>query len=116
MNTQLKKGSLELCVLCLLCGRDYYGFELVQAIPREIDMSEGTAYPLLKRMQEGGLVTTYWAESTAGPPRKYYRITPEGRRSFAALSAQWRTFSAAIDGLLRQTEPTPIGQEVLSHE
>ena len=102
MNTQLKKGSLELCVLCLLCQRDYYGFELVSAIPREINMSEGTAYPLLKRMQENGMLDTYWVESASGPPRKYYRITEAGRQSFWDMRDQWRQFSQAINAMLEE--------------
>lgn len=104
MNTQLKKGSLELCVLCLLQGRDYYGFELAAAIPKEISITEGTVYPLLKRMQESGLLGVYWAESQGGPPRKYYRISERGRVTFGTLRSEWHAFSRAIDRMLLESE------------
>ena len=102
MTTQLKKGALELCVLSLLTLRDYYGFELLAAIPKEIEMSEGTVYPLLKRLRDDGLLTTYWEESPGGPPRKYYRISPKGSEAFAAMRGQWETFSGAVNRLLNR--------------
>ncbi|MCL2153904.1 MAG: PadR family transcriptional regulator [Oscillospiraceae bacterium] len=100
MMTQLKKGALELCILSLLIRRDYYGFELVAAIPQEIEMSEGTVYPLLKRLRDDGLLTTYWKESSGGPPRKYYRISPKGNDAYVAMRTQWETFSGAVNRLL----------------
>jgi PadR family transcriptional regulator PadR len=63
-------------------------------------MGEGTIYPLMRRMQSDGLVSTYMVESPAGPSRKYYRLTPAGRTALAAQSAEWRGFAAAVDDLL----------------
>ena len=100
MTVQLKKGVLELCVLSLLTRRDHYGFELLAAIPHEIEMSEGTVYPLLKRLRDDGLLTTYWEESPGGPPRKYYHISPKGNCAFTAMRGQWDTFSSAVNRLL----------------
>ncbi len=91
-----------MCVLCLLEKRDYYGFELVAAIPKEINMSEGTVYPLLKRLKDEGLLSTYWAESREGPPRKYYRVSEEGRRAYHEMRAQWNAFSQAIHTMLSE--------------
>ena len=68
MNIQFKKGVLELCVLVVLCRRDYYGYNLVQTISEKIDISEGTIYPLLRRLTKEGLFTTYLKESEEGPP------------------------------------------------
>src|SRR5690606_14351565 len=79
LNIKFKKGVLELCVLVLLNKKDCYGYELVQSISDQIDISEGTVYPLLRRLNKEGYFTTYLKESTEGPPRKYYRLTDEGK-------------------------------------
>jgi PadR family transcriptional regulator PadR len=63
-------------------------------------MGEGTIYPLMRRLQADGLVATYLVESSAGPPRKYYRLTPAGRESFAAQKAAWSAFAHAVDDIL----------------
>lgn len=100
MSIQLKKGTLELCVLSLLARSDCYGFELVGAISAEIKISEGTIYPLLKRIKDEGYVSTYLQESPEGPPRKYYRITESGRRQYTALRAEWRAIVEGIEKIL----------------
>ena len=100
MGTQLKKGTLELCVLSLLSKADRYGFELVGAISAQIQISEGTIYPLLKRIKDEGYVTTYLRESQEGPPRKYYSITDWGRTNLATLEAEWRSLSAGVNKIL----------------
>src|SRR5438874_8759325 len=78
---QMRRGTLEYCVLALLRDRRRYGFELVRALG-EVDgmvTSEGTIYPLLSRLRRDGLVETTWEESPSGPPRRYYRLTRSGR-------------------------------------
>ena len=100
MTTQLKKGTLELCVLSLLSRADMYGFELVGAISSQIQISEGTIYPLLKRIKDEGYVTTYLRESQEGPPRKYYSITPSGRQSLSTMESEWRSLAAGINNIL----------------
>ena len=100
VDIQLKKGALDLCVLALLSRGDSYAYEIASRLADTIDMGEGTIYPLMRRMQTEGLVGTYLVESTAGPPRKYYRLTDKGRTSFAAQKAAWRSFAAAIETIL----------------
>ena len=100
MGTQLKKGTLELCVLSLLSKADMYGFELVGAISSQIQISEGTIYPLLKRIKDEGYVTTYLRESQEGPPRKYYSITQNGRNTLQTLEAEWRELSMGVNKIL----------------
>ena len=78
MNIQFKKGVLNLCVLVLLDKQDRYGYELVQKISDQISISEGSVYPLLRRLTKEGYFTTYLQESTEGPPRKYYKLTDLG--------------------------------------
>lgn len=100
MTTQLKKGTLELCVLSLLSKADRYGFELVGAISAQIQISEGTIYPLMKRIKDEGYVTTYWRESQEGPPRKYYQLTESGRIRLKTMEEEWRNISAGINKIL----------------
>lgn len=101
MNIQFKKGVLELCVLSMLLGRDYYGYELVEYISRYIDISEGTIYPLLRRLKKDGYVTTYLKESQEGPPRKYYEITEEGKKAYEELVAEWNHFVQGVNTIVR---------------
>jgi len=101
MTTQLKKGTLELCVLSLLSKADMYGFELVGAISAQIQISEGTIYPLLKRIKDEGYVTTYLRESQEGPPRKYYSITQSGRITLTTMEEEWHNLSTGINNILK---------------
>ncbi|GHV40963.1 transcriptional regulator [Clostridia bacterium] len=100
MNAQLKKGNLDLCVLALLSRKDRYGYELVSEISAVIDMAEGTIYPLLKRIKDENLVTTYLEESSEGAPRKYYSITPAGIERKNALKDEWTRFTEAMNIIL----------------
>lgn len=100
MNTQLKKGVLELCVLQLLLDKDRYGYELVAMIGESVAISEGTIYPLLRRLKNDGYVSTYLEESSEGPPRKYYRLTEQGEQMRAALLADWHAFTSGVNRIL----------------
>ncbi|ACG78058.1 predicted transcriptional regulator [Phenylobacterium zucineum HLK1] len=100
IEIQLKKGALELCVLALLHQHDSYAYEIASRLSDTIGMGEGTIYPLMRRLQSDGLVETYLIESSSGPPRKYYRLTEAGKRSFASQQAAWKSFSGAVDDIL----------------
>jgi PadR family transcriptional regulator PadR len=100
VQVQLKKGVLELCVLALLSRGDAYAYDIASRLAKGIGMGEGTIYPLMRRMQTDGLVETYLAESTAGPPRKYYKLTDKGREGFSSQKSEWADFSAAVDDIL----------------
>jgi PadR family transcriptional regulator PadR len=100
IDIQLKKGVLELCVLALLSQRDSYAYEIASHLADGIGMGEGTIYPLMRRLQADRLVETYLQESSAGPPRKYYRLSEAGRASFAEQRAAWASFSGAVTSIL----------------
>jgi PadR family transcriptional regulator PadR len=100
MNVQFKKGVLELCVLAELYQRDCYGYELVEEISKDIDISEGTIYPLLRRLKGEGHVVTYLQESQEGPPRKYYKITELGRQRSIDLIREWKNFSGGVSKIV----------------
>ncbi len=101
MNIQFKKGVLELCVLSKLMKRDFYGYELIENISKHINISEGTIYPLLRRLRKGGYVTTYLKESSEGPPRKYYEITDEGKSTLEKLTKEWFSFSEGVNKIIK---------------
>ncbi len=100
IQTQLRKGVLELCVLTLLSRGDSYGYEIASKLMAEVGMGEGTIYPLMRRMQGDGLVSTYLVEVPGSPPRKYYRMTDVGRETLAAQHGEWKSFMAAVETML----------------
>ncbi len=100
VNIQFKKGVLKMCVLALLNNKDYYGYELVEQISARIEISEGTIYPLLRRLKNEGLVTTYLEESSEGAPRKYYKLAKQGKEDFQNIKSEWESFTQNVDKLL----------------
>jgi PadR family transcriptional regulator PadR len=100
--SQLRRGTLEYCVLALLRDGQRYGFELVRTLS-EADgllVSEGTIYPLLSRLRRDRLVSTSWQESETGPPRRYYQLTGAGQRALADFSDEWARFRDSVDAVL----------------
>ncbi|HEX7760328.1 MAG TPA: PadR family transcriptional regulator [Caulobacteraceae bacterium] len=104
VQVQLKKGVLELCVLALLSRADSYAYEIASRLAEGIDMGEGTIYPLMRRMQDDGLVETYLVESPAGPSRKYYRLTQAGKTSLVTQKAAWGAFVTAVNDILGEAQ------------
>ena len=100
MNVQFKKGVLELLVFSLLKDRDHYGYEMVEKISNHINISEGTIYPLLRRLDKDGFVSTYLQESQSGPPRKYYKLTDLGNENYEAQVDEWYNFIGKVNDLL----------------
>ena len=101
MNTQLRKGVIEMCILALIERKDMYGYEIVQAIARHTDINEGTVYPILRRLTVENYFSTYLVESRGGPARKYYRITPLGKEYLARAIGEWRQMSDIVESILR---------------
>lgn len=102
MNTQFKKGALEMCVLSQLVGGDKYGYELTERISGEMSIASGTLYPILRRLKEEDYVTTYLVESESGPARKYYQLTDKGRQYQSEIRQEWEAFIGAVNRLLVQ--------------
>jgi PadR family transcriptional regulator PadR len=96
--TQLRKGILELAILACLSRGRHYGYSLVKTISgdEEIDLTEGTIYPILGRLAKEGLVQSEWVESSQGPPRKYYTLTLKGEEAFRMLEGEFRKLSAIV--------------------
>lgn len=100
MNIQFKKGVLELCVLSMLLKGDRYGYDLSSSLTEIISISDGTIYPILRRLRTDGFVTTYLQESSGGPPRKYYQLTDAGRAEQGDLQAEWDHFVGKVQSIV----------------
>ena len=101
-EVQLRKGCLELVMFgCLWAGR-LYGLEIMRRLESDSDLavSASTLYPLLARMKADGLLESEWVEEETGHPRKYYRLTPAGRRRAIQMARMWSRFSATLQGLV----------------
>lgn len=105
--TQMRKGVLEYCVLAVIRDGSTYGREIAEALSAggTLLASEGTIYPLLSRLRRQQLVGTTWQESAAGPPRRYYTLTDDGRDAVAAFEATWAAFRRDVDAVI-DTEET----------
>ena len=103
---QLRRGVLEFCVLALLRDTERYGFELVRALTAADGLvtTEGTLYPLLGRLRREGVVETTWRESSSGPPRRYYRLTPSGHEALNSFMLEWARFRNSVESLLTTGE------------
>ena len=104
MNTQYKKGVLELCILSLLKKQDRYGYEISDCLSRQIDIADGTVYPILRKLKSDGLLTTYLQEESGGPPRKYYSITQLGRETYEKDRQEYLNFAQSIRMLLEDDD------------
>ena len=96
----LKKDLLELCLLQLLSGGDKYGYEVLTPLRTAFpDTQESAIYALLRELCQEGYTQQYQGETSGGPVRKYYRITPTGQEKYAQLLAQWRRLRDTVAGL-----------------
>ena len=89
---QLRKGILELAILGSLENESLYGFSLIKKLTsdQEINLTEGTIYPILSRLSKEGLVKSEWRESHQGPPRKYYSLSQAGQKAYQILSEEFK--------------------------
>lgn len=106
IERELKRGSLELIVLHLLASGEAYGYEIVSKLMADtngaLEVTDGTLYPVLYRLERAGFVEVRWETPQRGVPRKYYRLTDAGRHELTSLSREWTTFAKAMTRLLRQ--------------
>jgi PadR family transcriptional regulator PadR len=97
-KAQMRKGVLEFCILSVLKEKDAYTSEILDTLKKaKLLVVEGTVYPLLTRLKNDGLLNYRWEESLSGPPRKYYRLTEEGREFLTELNSTWTELSDAVN-------------------
>jgi PadR family transcriptional regulator PadR len=108
IGRELRRGSLELIVLHLLEQGEAYGYEIVTKLAEQTDgaleVTDGTLYPVLYRLERAGFVAIRWETPVRGVPRKYYRLTPAGQHELRQLTQEWNSFINAMARLLRRQE------------
>jgi PadR family transcriptional regulator PadR len=106
IERELKRGSIELIVLHLLSRGEAYGYEIVTKLAEltdgALEVTDGTLYPVLYRLERAGWVEVRWETPERGVPRKYYKLTRAGRAELTQLTHEWTTFTKAMARLLRQ--------------
>jgi PadR family transcriptional regulator PadR len=97
--TQLRKGTLEFCVLKVLEDASLYGYDIVRQLRdwEVLVVSEGTIYPVLSRLRREGLLNTYLEESPEGPARKYYQITNRGKDMLGEMRNVWAAMTQGVE-------------------
>lgn len=104
MESQFKKGLIELCVLKTISKKECYGYELIESVSNVIPITKGTLYPLLRRLQNEGYLEYELKESELGPARKYYKITPLGLNRFIENKNEWLKISNSVTNFLKGDE------------
>lgn len=89
MDAQLKRGLLETCVLTVLTRGDSYGYKIIKDVDPYVEISESTLYPILRRLEAGGLLDVY-SEEYNSRLRKYYKITEEGLQRIREFIEEWK--------------------------
>lgn len=102
MNSQFKRGIIELCVLSLLVEKDSYGYDIISQLSEHIDVSENTIYPILRRLTSDDYFKTYLVESNEGAPRKYYQMTEKGFIYYLSLREEWDAFIGGVYHIINQ--------------
>jgi len=101
IKSQMRKGILEYCILCIIDRKEAYTSEILEALKSaDLLVVEGTLYPLLSRLKNNGILTYRWEESSAGPPRKYFCLTTEGKQLLSQLNGEWQAIRQSIDRII----------------
>ncbi len=103
---QMRKGVLEMCVLAIINHRESYASDILNRLKEaQLIVVEGTLYPILSRLKNEGHLQYRWEESNAGPPRKYYSITPSGELLLAELKTGWNDLAASVELVVGNHDP-----------
>lgn len=105
-RAQLRKGTLEGCILKIISREATYGYAIAVTLRESgfADLTEGTLYPLLLRLERKGLIAAEYRPGSGGPSRKYYQLTPDGAQCLAEFVAAWQTTGAAVNRILQDKE------------
>ena len=104
-QVQMRKGILEYCILHIISRGEVYASDMLEELTSaKIIVVEGTLYPLLTRLRKAGLLEYKWVESTAGPPRKYYKLTDEGKEFLSKLEATWDELVSSTNQIITKSK------------
>ncbi len=111
-QSQMRKGVLEFCILSIIRQGEVYPSDIVDKMKgANLNILEGTLYPLLTRLKNAGYLTYRWVESNSGPPRKYFLMTDQGLQFYGELERTWKELADAVQQLT-----SPDGNEILPEE
>ncbi|MFZ9431722.1 MAG: PadR family transcriptional regulator [Bacteroidia bacterium] len=104
-QSQMRKGILEYCILQIISQGSCYSSDILDRLKQaKLLVVEGTLYPLLTRLKNGGLLSYRWEESKSGPPRKYFELTPEGQSFLSSLQDTWTELQFAVEHVSQNSE------------
>lgn len=113
-QSQMRKGVLEFCILSVIRQGEVYPSDIVEKMKAaNLNILEGTLYPLLTRLKNADFLTYRWVESNSGPPRKYFSMTEKGLLFYAELEATWNELANAVNALTARTEKLNISENQL---
>jgi PadR family transcriptional regulator PadR len=106
-QSQMRKGVLEFCILSIIRQGEAYPSDIVEKMKSaNLNILEGTLYPLLTRLKNADFLTYRWVESNSGPPRKYFSMTDKGLAFYQELEATWNELANAVNKLTARIEST----------
>jgi PadR family transcriptional regulator PadR len=102
-NTQIRRGTIEMCVMALIAQVPSYGYEILVRLQQEanLECTESTIYPLLARLTKDKLLSVQEETSPSGPPRRYFRLTEAGKKRLTLMVTQWRHVSDSVSRLTK---------------
>ena len=107
-QSQMKKGILEFCILSIIRRGEVYPSDIVEEMrAANLQILEGTLYPLLTRLKNAEMLTYRWVESSSGPPRKYFSLTPKGEAFYKELEDTWQELANGVNALTNKENNTP---------
>jgi PadR family transcriptional regulator, regulatory protein PadR len=108
MDTELLKGTLSLLILSLLSRKPMYGYEIAATVHRDTDGAfewrEGSLYPSLHKLEQGGMIVGEWEEAETGRKRRYYHITRKGKSALAEKVQSWNDLCRAVNRVLEKSD------------
>ena len=112
-QSQMRKGVLEFCILSIIQQGEVYPSDIVDKMKgANLNILEGTLYPLLTRLKNAGYLTYRWVESNSGPPRKYYLMTEQGQQFYGELERTWKELADAVEKLTSSEGKEELHEEI----
>ncbi len=113
-QSQMRKGVLEYCILSIIRKKEAYPGDIIDKMKGAgLQLLEGTLYPLLNRLKNAGVLSYRWVESTSGPPRKYFQLTPKGEKFYLLLQSTWNELASGVEALTRDQYETDDAGEIV---
>ncbi|MFY7878671.1 MAG: PadR family transcriptional regulator [Lacibacter sp.] len=114
-QSQMRKGVLEFCILSVIQRGEAYPSDIIEEMKKaNLQILEGTLYPLLTRLKNADLLTYRWVESSSGPPRKYFSLTDKGAAFYKELELTWNELANAVHAITgKQEQAEPVTGEAI---